>query len=152
MNKLCFVILIFPAMVGCNESTMTNLQRRGMQCRDLKGTFDNAFRANLQVFQDYGYVIKNADYDSGVIQGATATKRHKSYFWNRLMVSSEITATLEQFQDDLVKERITIVDKTKSSSQYGTHENSKIVETPATYQRIYDDIRKEIFVRKNLNK
>ena len=68
------------------------------------------------------------------------------------MISSEITATVEQFQDNLIKERINIIDKSKSSSQYGTHENSKVVETPEIYQKIYDDIQKEMFVRKNLSK
>ena len=125
---------------------------REMQCKDLEGSFDHAYKATLQVFQDYGYIIKNSDYQSGVIHGATATKRHKNYFWNGLMVSSEATATAEQFKDNLVKERITLVDKTKSSSQYGTHENSKMVEDPTIYQKMYDDIKKEIFVRKNLSK
>lgn len=150
MYRFCLAILILPMIVGCNESLMTNLQRRDLQSKDLEGNYDNAFKANLQVFQDYGYIIKSADYDSGVIHGATATKR-KSWL-SGLMISSEITATIEQFQDNLIKERISIVDKSKSSSQYGTHENSKIVETPETYQKIYDDIQKEMFVRKNLSK
>ncbi len=95
-------------------------------------------------------IIKNSDYQSGVLQASTATKR-KSW-WSGLMVGSEATATIEQFGDELVKERITLIDKTKSSSQYGTHENSKIIEDPTIYQRMYDDIQKEIFVRKNLSK
>jgi len=152
MYRVYFAILSLLLLTGCATTQLTSLQMREMQCKDLEGSFDHSYKATLQVFQDYGYVIKNSDYQSGVVQGATATKRHKNYFWNALMVSSEATATIEQFKDNLVKERITLVDKTKSSSQYGTHENSKIVEDPAIYQRMYDDIQKEIFVRKNLSK
>ena len=152
MYKVYFAIIPLLVLTGCASTQLTPLQMREMQCKDLEGSFDNAYKATLQVFQDYGYIIKNSDYQSGVIQGGTATKRHKNWFWNGLMASSEATATIEQFKDNLVKERITLVDKAKSSSQYGTHENSKVVEDPAIYQRMYDDIQKEIFVRKNLSK
>jgi hypothetical protein len=68
------------------------------------------------------------------------------------MRNSEVTATLEQFGENIVKERISFVNKNKSSSQYGTQENSTRVEDPELFQRIYDNIQKEMFVRKNLNK
>ena len=152
MYRVYFTILSLLLLTGCATNQLTPLQMREMQCKDLEGSFDHAYKATLQVFQDYGYIIENSDYQSGVIQGATATKRHKDWWWNGLMVGSEATATIEQFKENLVKERITLVDKTKSSSQYGTHENSKIIEDPATYQRMYNNIQKEIFIRKNLSK
>jgi hypothetical protein len=68
------------------------------------------------------------------------------------MVHYEITATIEQFGENTVKERISLVKKTKSSSQYGTQENSEIIDDPELFQKLYDDIQKEMFVRKNLNK
>ncbi len=152
MYRVSFAILSLLLLTGCATTQLTPLQMREMQCKDLDGSFDHAYKATLQVFQDYGYIIENSDYQSGVLQGATATKRHKNWFWNGLMGSSVATATIEQFGNNLIKERITLIDKTKSSSQYGTHENSKIVEDPTIYQRMYDDIQKEIFVRKNLSK
>ena len=153
MYRVYFIALSLLFLHGCaTESQLTPLQMREMQCRDLEGSFDHAYKATLQVFQDYGYIIKNSDYQAGVAQGATATKRDKNWFWNGLMASSEATATIEQFSANVVKERITLINKTKSSSQYGTHENSRIVEDPAIYQRMYDDIQKEMFVRKNLSK
>ena len=150
MYRVYFIVLSLLFLTGCATTQLTSLQMREMQCKDLEGSFDHAYKATLQVFQDYGYIINNSDYQSGVIQGATATKQKN--WWSGLMVGSEATATIEQFGDELVKERITLIDKTKSSSQYGTHENSKIIEDPTIYQRMYDDIQKEIFVRKNLNK
>ena len=134
--------------MGCATTELTALQRRTLESRELQGKYGDAFRATLQVLQDEGYIIKNADFESGVIQGETAIKQN---FWG-VMKNSEVTATLEQFGENTVKERISFVNKVKSSSQYGTDENSKRVEDPELYQRIYESIQKEIFVRQNLNR
>jgi len=150
MYRVYLTILSLLLLTGCATTQLTSLQMREMQCRDLEGSFEHAYKATLQVLQDYGYIIENSDYQSGVIQGGTATKRDN--WWSGLMVSSKATATIEQFKENLVKERITLVDKTKSSSQYGTHENSTIIEDPTIYQKMYNDIQKEIFVRTNLSK
>lgn len=148
MKKWCFVILLTIMSAGCATTQLTALQRRTLESRDLEGKYDNAFRATVQVLQDEEYIIKNADFKSGVIQGETGIK---SGFWGS-MTNAEVTATLEQFGENTVKARISFINKAKSSSQYGTHENSARVEDPEFFQRIYDDIQKEMFVRENLNK
>ena len=146
MKRLSFILLcVFLA--GC-VATTTPLQRRSFEARDLDGKFKDAFKATLQVFQDNGYIVKESDYDSGVIQGETGVKRN----WLGVMTNYEITATIEQFGDNTVKERITLVKKVKSSSQYGTQENSEIVDDPEFFQKIYDEIQKEMFIRQNLSK
>ena len=145
MRKLCLCISLMILLTGC-AATLSSLQRRSIESRDLEGTFDTAFKATLQVLQDYGYVIKNTDFDSGVIQGETGVKQG----WFGVMTSFEVTATLEQFGENRVKERLSLVKKVKSSSQYGTHENSQIIDDAELFQKIYDDIQKEMFVRKNL--
>jgi len=148
MKKLCFAMLLMIMFAGCATTQITALQRRSLESRDLEGKYDDAFRATVQVLQDEGYIIENADFQSGVIQGETGIKQD---FWG-LMRNSEVTATLEQFGENTVKERISFVTKNKSSSQYGTQENSIRIEDPEFFQRIYDNIQKEIFVRQNLNK
>ncbi len=151
MKKLYICILLTVLSTGCSKPQLTALQMRELQSRDLQGTFENAYKANLQVLQDYGYVIKNSDYKSGVIQGETGVKKDKNYFWNSLMVNSEATATLEQFGPNTVKERLSLV-KNWTYVYYGGDVKSETVVDPQLYQRIYDDIQKEIFVRENLNK
>lgn len=145
MRKIGLALVCF-LLVGC-ATTMTAAQRRTIEARDLEGNFDDAFKATLQVFQDQGYIIKDSDHQSGVIHGETGIKQ----VWFN-MVNFEITATLEQFGDNVVKERISLVKKVKSSSQYGTQENSQIIDDPVLFQTLYEDIQKEMFVRKNLNK
>ncbi len=146
IKKVSVLLLLSLFLSGC-VATLTPLQRRGIESRELEGKFDDALKATLQVFQDYGYVIKSTDYQSGVVQGETGVRR--DIFG---MNNSEITATIEQFGENRVRERITLVKKTKVSSQYGTQEDSQIVADAELFQRMYDDIQKEMFIRKNLSK
>lgn len=147
MKKL-FIILLIIISTGCETTQLSPLQMRSIQSKELEGTFDNAFKATLQVFQDYGYIVKNTEYESGVIQGETGIKQD---FWGT-MRWFEMTATLEQFGENRVKERLSLIKKKKVSSQYGTQEGSEMVEDVELFKKIYNDIQKEIFVRKNLNK
>ena len=145
-RRILTLVMIF-FFFGC-ATTLDTMQRRSIEMRDLGGNFDDAFKATLQVFQDHGYIIKDSDHESGVIHGETGIKRVLF-----MMVNYEITATLEQFGQNTVKERITLVKKTKTSSQkYGTQENSEIIDDPVLFQKLYDDIQKEMFIRKNLSR
>jgi len=146
MKKVFILSVLCFFLAGCS-TTMDAMQRRSIESKELEGNFDDAFKATLQVFQDYGYIIKDSDHSSGVIHGETGIKN----IWFR-MENFEITATLEQFGPSIVKERISLVKKIKASSQYGTQENSLIIDDTALFQRLYNDIQKEMFIRKNLNK
>jgi len=137
-------------ITGCATTELSQLQRRSIESKELEGKFDDAFKSTLQIFQDYGYIIKNTDYKAGVIQGETGLKKSKNYWWDGLLVNFEITATLEQFGENKVKERLSLIKKSKY--QYSGEEPSKIVEDPELFQRMYDDIQKEMFVRKNLSR
>lgn len=145
--KLLYVLFACFFIGGCATTNLSDMQRRSIEARDLEGNFEDAFKATLQVFQDQGYMIKDSDHASGVIHGETGIKQA----WFR-MENYEITATLEQFGPNTVKERISLVKKVKSSSQYGTQENSEIIDDPVLFQKLYDNIQKEMFVRKNLAK
>jgi hypothetical protein len=146
MKRFVGLLVSVFFLAGC-ATTLSPMQRRSIESRDLQGEFDDAFKATLQVFQDHGYVVKNSDYQAGIIQGETGIKQD----WLGTMTNFEITATIEQFGENTVKERISLVKKIKSSSQYGTQEDSKIIDDPELFQKLYDDIQKEIFIRKNLN-
>ena len=147
MRNLLIISTVAFILSGC-APTLSSMQRRNIEARDLKGSFEDAFKATLQVFQDHGYTIKSTDYQSGVIHGETGIKQ--TLFVG--MTNFEITATIEQFGENTVKERISLIRKKKSSSQYGTFENSEIIDDPKRFQKLYDDIQKEMFIRANLNR
>ena len=149
MKKLYLVAMLL-IVSGCEttQHQLSSLQRRSFESKDLEGKYEDAFKSTLQVLQDYGYIIKDADYQSGVIQGETGLRKRKD-FLRDILVNFEITATMEQFGENKVKERLTLIKKSK----YMVGEvASKIIEDPELFQRIYDDIQKEMFVRENLNK
>ncbi|MFA5276630.1 MAG: hypothetical protein WC417_07050 [Candidatus Omnitrophota bacterium] len=148
IRKIVTLLALSALLAGCVTPELTSLQRRSIEARELEGKFDDAQKATIQVFQDYGYIIKSSDYQSGVIQAESGVKQNLF----GLMTNNEITATIEQFGPDRVKERITLVNKRKVSSQYGTQENSSVIDDPQLFQRMYDDIQKEMFVRRNLAK
>ncbi len=142
MKNLISALALLVLVSGC-ATELTPLQRRAIESRDLEGKFDDAFKSTLQVFQDHGYTVKSTDYQSGVIQGATGFKPEFIY-----MVNHEITATLEQFGENRVKERLSLVRIAKMDDQ----QNSKPVDDPELFQQMYDEIQKEMFVRRNLSK
>jgi len=146
LKRIGILLVSVVLIAGC-ATELTPLQRRGIESRELEGDFEDAFKATIQVFQDDGYIIKDSDHQSGIIHGETGIKQ----VWFA-MQNFEITATLEQFGANKVKERITLVKKMKSSSQYGTQESSEIISDPQLFQKMFDDIQKEMFIRKNLSK
>lgn len=130
-------------LVGCATPSLTNLQRRSIEAKELDGSFDDAFKATLQVLQDRGYVIKSTDYKAGVIQGETGEKQGFWRFYN-----NEVSATMEQFGQNRVKARVIFISK----SSDGLSKHSNIIDDPKFLQEVYDAIQKEMFVRKNLDK
>ena len=107
MRRSLLILGIIFLLAGC-ATPMSALQRRSIESRELEGNFEDAFKSTLQVFQDYGYVIKDSDHAAGVIHGETGIKQ----VWLR-MENYEITATLEQFGNNIVKERISLIKKIK---------------------------------------
>lgn len=149
MRKILFLGLpILFLLAGCVTPQLSDLQRRSIEAKELEGTFDNAYKATLAVLQDKGFIIDHTDYNAGVIKATTG----KNFQLFRGNVSRNVSVTIEQFGENRVKERITFLENVSVSSQYGTNENSRIIDDPALLQEIYDAIQKEMFIRKNLNK
>jgi hypothetical protein len=148
MRVTALLILSLAMITGCASNQLSPEQIKLIEVRSLQGSYDDAYRATMQVMQDYGYIIKNTDMNSGTIYGETG----KIQSWGGTMKWKEITATLEKFGDNNVRERITILAKSRTSSQYGTHDKSKRILDINEFNQIYEYIQKEIFVRENLNK
>lgn len=149
MKKLFLLLIVGILLTGC-APTMSDLQRRSIESKDIEGTVDTAYKATMAVLEDKGFVIKHTDFTSGVIEAETGMKMGCAW-WAPLAIQCNlnITATLEQFGPNTVKERLTI---TKNSALYGREENTEVVDDPTQLQELYDQIQKEIFVRNNLSK
>jgi hypothetical protein len=147
MKKLPVIFILGLFLTGC-ATGLSDLQRRSIESKDLEGIFDNAFKATMAVLQDMGFVIKHTDSTAGVIQAETGMRQGFLQEFNYA-----VTATLEQFGENRVKERITITRNTVVQGMYGSRsESSDIVDDPQMLQDIYEKIQKEMFIRKNLSK
>ena len=134
-------------LYGC-VANLSSIQRRSIEVKELKGNFEDGFRATMAVLQDRGYVIKHTDYNAGVIQAETIMKTNILGGY-----SYSVTVTIEQFGKNRLKERITFIKKTITDmGQHGKTVDSRIVYDPAWLQQVYDEIQKEIFIRQNLSR
>jgi hypothetical protein len=142
MNKIIIIFVVGMFLSGC-VTQLAPLQRRAIEAKELEGSFDEAYKSTLQVLQDYGYAIMHSDYKAGVIRGETGWKS-RGIFMPR---QQEVSVIIEEWDKNKVKERITFILKEGSRNQI-----ARIIEDPEVLQKIYDDIQKEMFVRKNLSK
>ncbi len=138
--RITSLIMTCFFIAGCTTTTsLSDLQRRSIEAKELEGSFEDAFKATMSVLQDKGYIIDNADYKVGLIKGATGADK-------KSLQKYIVSATIEQFGDNLVKERVVFV----REEAWGL--GSQIIQDPKFLEEIYDAIQKEIFVRKNLSK
>lgn len=146
--KAFSALILVSLCFGCASNSLSDLERRNIEAKEFEGTYDNAFKATMQVLQDKGFVIENTDFAAGVIRGKTGKE---AGFWGR-DTNYSVSATLEQFGANKVKERIVVLKEVRANmGQYGFRENSDRVDDPEYLQGIYEAIKKEIFVRENLN-
>jgi len=144
MKRILTLFALCFFLGGCATTSLSSLQRRSIEAKELEGNFDDAYKASITVLQDKGFVIKHTDYNSGVIEAETGIKPG---FWTNS--NTVVTACIETFSKDRIKERVTFMNQYDDG--WGTR-SSKIIEEPKFLQEIYDAIQKEMFVRKNLNK
>lgn len=66
-----FILLIsLLCVIGCavqQKSTKTSLELQAIQAKEFETTKKIAFASVLSVFQDLGYIIGSADFDTGFI-------------------------------------------------------------------------------------
>lgn len=147
MRKILILFLLGIFFSGC-ATGLSNLQRRSLQSKDLDGSFDNVFKANITVLQDKGFIIDHTDFKAGIIHAETGVRQ---MFLSQYKFV--ITVTLEQFGENRVRERIVIIQNAIVSGAFGSKsEFSTVYDDPKMLQEIYEQIQKELFVRENLAK
>lgn len=145
--RLLFALVLAVAMTGCATKPLSELEVRSIEEKVFEGTYDDAFKATLQVLQDKGYVVENTDFAGGTINASTMKQMRR--FSGGLYFRHIASVTVEQFGENNVKERISVMLEASQGNRYLAAER----ERDLTYvQGIYDAIQKEIFVRRNLNK
>lgn len=147
MRKILALLFVSCFLfVGCATTSLSNLQRRSIEAKEFEGNFEDAFKATLQVLQDRGFIISHSDYQAGIIGGETGPKADFLYGSK----NTKVSVAIEQFGEGRVKQRITFFGE-QGDGVWVTKE-TRVIEDPKVLQEVYDEIQKEIFVRKNLSK
>jgi len=173
MKKILAAIIIIPFVLlttGCAmpppKPQMTPLQIQSMQTRTFKTTKRKAFNSTMQVFQDLGYTVKSANFNTGFISAQSLTKNAGSQlhgfgrFLNnainnagpngeRRSVSAltKATAFITKLPNKQIRIRVSFVDVSRVSINGGSPtENDKQILNGKTYTEMFNRVRQALFV------
>jgi len=153
-KNLWIMLVMLLAVAGCETipvSTKSALELQAIQSKEFETSKKVAFAATLSVFQDVGYTVSSANFETGFITATSPTQQSIKIFVGQHMQNIKATAFIEEIVPNRTKVRVNLVNSVETSSGYGMkggHENP--VETPEMYQDIFAKIQQGIFVRKNI--
>lgn len=143
-------ILAITALISscATAPTKTGLELQAFQKKNFTAQKSVVFSSTMSVFQDLGYIIRNADKDTGLIQAASPTKNLA--FFGSHMSNTEASGFVEQLTPKKTSLRLNFVDVKESSSAYGMKsKRDKPVEDPEVYRNAFQKIQEAIFIRTN---
>ena len=157
MNKILMIPLLF-SLIGCadfsNKPSMTPLEIQSLQTREYEESKELVFRSVVSVFQDIGYIINQADLNSGLITGSgTADSDWGSKFWWGVtkVTQTQATAFVERI-GEYTRVRINFVTSTTEDSLYGQSDRSdEIILDIKAYESAFEKISQAIFIRSASN-
>lgn len=152
--RAAIISLVLILLAGCAaapKEQKTSLQLQAFQSRDFETTQKIAFASVMSVFQDLGYAIGSADFDTGFITAQSPTQQTFVPFVGQKMTHVKATAFVEPMGTKRTKIRLNYVLSAQTSSGYGMKGEKEIpLEEPEKYQDSFEKIQKAIFVRENI--
>ena len=162
MKKFCFLALAAPMLlVGCvtvdsvfgeSDAPLSAVALQALQTREFEATEDEAFRAVISTFQDYGYTISSADKTTGLVLGKTTSDASFSRMSRIVRVEyNKASAFIEKVAQNRVKIRVSIVKYVSARTELGGGGEKEVVRTkPQMYQDIFNKIEQSLFLKKNI--
>ena len=143
---IAFIFCLFFS--GCEFFTpppqMTSLQIQSIQSREFETPKKIAFGSVMTVFQDLGYIVNSAEYNTGFIT-AESPNTQDFFSGNQKM---KATAFIEELDNSNTKIRLNFVRHTEYTQQNsGTIARDTAVQTPETYQEAFTKIQEQIFIK-----
>jgi len=146
MNTPFFLVACLSiACCGCaSEPELTSLQKQELQSRELETAKRPAFNGCISVLQDLGYIIDEADFDTGVI---TAHGESHSSFFPPGEKQARVSIFVQEWGTDKSKVRATFVDHSTTHGQYGSNsETDSTIYKADVYRNFFDALGKALFV------
>ena len=145
-----FTTLVLSACATVDKPTMTPLEIQSLQSRDYSASKEVVFRSIISVFQDIGYVVGNADIQTGLISAESSSESNAaSQLWLGVTSVSQTKATafVERIGDK-TRARLNFVETNTTSSAYGQNNRR---DTPLLdaqlYQNAFEKIESAVFIR-----
>lgn len=154
MKKKLFAILLLSLVItGCQTapvSTKTPLELQAIQSKEFETSKKIAFAATLSVFQDLGYIVESASFETGLITAKSPTKELHKFLMSPIAQSIRASSFVEEITAGRTKVRLNLVDSRSLTSNGNRREEERPIETPETYQDFFAKVQQSIFVRKNI--
>jgi len=141
-------LLICGSITGCvtGGASKSGLELQSFQKKDFATNKKTAFASTLSVFQDLGFIVKSASFETGLISASSPTKN--VVFMGSFMSNTEATAFVEELTPNKTSIRLNFVNVSESSSGYGMRARSdKPVEIATPYENAFTKIQEAVFVR-----
>lgn len=124
----------------------SGLELQAFQKQSFSTSKKVAFASTMSVFQDLGYVIKSASFETGLISASSPTKN--VLFFGSHMSNTDASAFIEETSSNSTSIRLNFVNVSESSSGYGMKARSDLpVQEAEPYQNAFSKIREAVFVR-----
>ncbi|MCF7791793.1 MAG: hypothetical protein K9L78_04650 [Victivallales bacterium] len=155
-----FLYALFAAALlttaGCvapQKPQMTSLQLQSIQARTFKTTKRLAFNSVLTVFQDLGYIVSSANYDTGFITAESPTTTEFSFIdGGRVIKKTKTTAFIRKLRNGKTRVRLNFVNHKEIPLNKGSKTvQDKAVITPSVYQNAFNKIRECLFITSNVD-
>lgn len=150
MKTKSILVMVFATLILSNcappEPAMTPLEIQSIQTREYEATKDIVFPSVVSVFQDIGYTITNADFQTGLISAESAAESG-SLLFTTTVNQVKATAFVERIGDK-TRARLNFVEIFETSGGYGqtTRQDTPVLDVK-WYENAFERIENAIFVR-----
>ena len=122
-----------------------------MQTREFEAGVTTVFASLLTILQDGGYIVEQADRETGFLTAKSTTDSGMSYnlFWGFQKESGEtrLTATIQPVGEDYTRVRLNFVLIEMESGIYGDARVDTPVEDQEIYSNVFAKLDEAIFVQ-----
>jgi hypothetical protein len=152
---LLIVLCSLHMITGCQTAVnpqKTSLEIQAIQSREFDTDKETAFNSTMSVFQDLGYIVNSASFETGYITARSPVKTGIEllgmHLPNGIMTSTKATAFIEKIKTGHTKVRLNFVNMVERSTKKGQMiAEDTAVEQPETYQNAFTKIQEAIFIR-----
>jgi hypothetical protein len=144
------LMLSGPLAAAERQPQMSALQIQSIQTKEFEASKEMVFGSVMSVLQDAGYRIKAADLVTGLITGAGATERKRTFLGGDNYRAPVVTAFVEQF-GKITKVRLNfVVEKSNFDGLSTRSKGEDIILDAAVYRETFEKIDQALFIRQGL--